>query len=147
MNTMFAVLALALLSALSSSTSAFVQRPALVAQRSASTLVVERPQATFELGIFNKKKQEDFSDIESRDMTRAEMLALNEENEKIMNAELWGMTGFSLVVSLPIFYLVWVAFFADTAGEIDWSIESNRIHLLTSQPMTVPKINSEDPMH
>jgi hypothetical protein len=119
MNTMFAVLALALLSALSSSTSAFVQRPALVAQRSASTLVVERPQATFELGIFNKKKQEDFSDIESRDMTRAEMLALNEENEKIMNAELWGMTGFSLVVSLPIFYLVWVAFFADTAGDID----------------------------
>jgi hypothetical protein len=118
MNMMFAVLALALLSALPAS--AFVQRPALVpAQRSASALVVERPQATFELGIFNKKKQEDFSDIESRDMTRAEMLALNEENEKIMNAELWGMTGFSLVVSLPIFYLVWVAFFADTAGDID----------------------------
>jgi hypothetical protein len=120
MNTMLAVLALALLSALPGSTSAFVQRPALVAQRSASSLVVERPQATtFELGIFNKKKQEDFSDIESRDMTRAEMLALNEENEKIMNAELWGMTGFSLVVSLPIFYLVWVAFFAETAGDID----------------------------
>ena len=112
---MFAVLALALLSALPGS--AFVQRPALVVQRSA--LVDERPRATFELGIFNKKKQEDFSDIESRDMTRAEMLALNEENEKIMNAELWGMTGFSLVVSLPIFYLVWVAFFADTAGDID----------------------------
>jgi disulfide bond formation protein DsbB len=116
-NTMFAVLALALLSAMPGITSAFVQRPALVVQRPA--LTVERPQATFELGIFNKKKQEDFSDIESRDMTRAEMLALNDENEKIMNAELWGMTGFSLVVSLPIFYLVWVAFFADTAGDID----------------------------
>lgn len=105
---MFAVLALALLSALPAS--AFVQRPALV---------VQRPQTTVQLEIFNKKKQEDLSDIESRDMTRAEMLALNEENEKIMNAELWGMTGFSAVVSLPIFYLVWVAFFAETAGDID----------------------------
>jgi hypothetical protein len=112
MNMMFAVLTLALLSALPYSTSAFVQRPALVAQRT---------QATLPLGVFNKKKQEDLSDIESRDMTRAEMLALNEENEKIMNAELYGMTAFSAVISLPIFYLVWVAFFSETAGDIDLS--------------------------
>jgi hypothetical protein len=108
---MFAVLALALLSALPSSTSAFVQRPALA---------VQRPQATLQLGVFNKKKkQEDLSEIESRDMTRAEMAALNDENEKIMNAELWGMTAFSFVISIPLFYLVWVAFFAETAGDID----------------------------
>jgi hypothetical protein len=109
---MFAVLALVLLSALPSSTSAFVQRPALV---------VQRPQATSQLGVFNKKKKEDLSEIESRDMTRAEMLALNAENEKIMNAELWGMTGFSLVISIPILYLVWVAFFSETAGDMDLS--------------------------
>jgi hypothetical protein len=112
MNMMFAVLALALLSAMPGSTSAFVQRPAMVAQRT---------QTTLPLGVFNKKKKEDFSDIESRDMTRKEMLALNEENEKIMNAELYGMTLFSAIISLPIFYLVWVAFFSETAGDIDLS--------------------------
>jgi len=41
------------------------------------------------------------------------MLEINKQNEEIMNAELQMMTGFSLVLSLPIFYLCWVAFFSD----------------------------------
>jgi hypothetical protein len=38
---------------------------------------------------------------------------LNKKNEDIMNMELSAMTGFSLVLSLPILYLCWVAFFSD----------------------------------
>ncbi|MGK3733758.1 MAG: hypothetical protein ACI8RD_001423 [Bacillariaceae sp.] len=60
-----------------------------------------------------KKQQEDLSEIETRDMTRDEMLELNKKNEDIMNMELASMTGFSLIISLPIFYLCWVAFFSD----------------------------------
>ena len=60
-----------------------------------------------------KKSQEDLSFIESRDMTREEMIELNKQNEDIMNAELGAMTGFSLLLSLPILYLVWVAFFSE----------------------------------
>mmetsp|Transcript_11267 Transcript_11267/g.16561 ORF Transcript_11267/g.16561 Transcript_11267/m.16561 type:complete len:106 (+) Transcript_11267:78-395(+) len=63
--------------------------------------------------IFKKKQDEDLSAIESRDMTREEMVELNKKNEDIMNAELGAMTGFSLVLSLPILYLCWVAFFSD----------------------------------
>jgi len=69
--------------------------------------------------IFNKNKkkdQEDLSYIETRDMTRAEMEELNRQNEDIMNAELIGMTLFSLVISVPMLYLVWVGFFSETAG-------------------------------
>jgi len=33
-----------------------------------------------------------------------------------MNAELLGMTLFSLIISVPMLYLVWVAFFSETAG-------------------------------
>jgi hypothetical protein len=104
----------ALLLALGTSTTAFApQHPALVVRSALSTS---------QLGVFGKKKpKEDLSDIETRDMTRDEMLALNAENEKIMNAELVGMTGFSLVISIPLFYLVWVAFFSDTAGDLDIS--------------------------
>jgi len=66
------------------------------------------------LNVFGKKKPvEDLSDIESRDLTREEMLAINAKNEDIMNMELQMMTGFSLVLSLPILYLCWVAFFSD----------------------------------
>ena len=66
--------------------------------------------------MFRKPKpKEDLSDIEVRDMTREEMAALNEENERVMNAELWGMTIFSLILSLPMFYLVWVGFFSETS--------------------------------
>jgi hypothetical protein len=64
--------------------------------------------------VFGKKgPKEDLSFIESRDMTREEMLELNKKNEDIMNMELQMMTGFSLVLSLPILYLCWVAFFSD----------------------------------
>lgn len=68
---------------------------------------------SMELGIFGKKETEDLSFIESRDMTREEMLELNQKNEDIMNMELAAMTGFSLVISLPVLYLCWVAFFSD----------------------------------
>jgi len=60
-----------------------------------------------------KKPQMDLSDIESRDMTREEMIELNKQNEDIMNMELSMMTGFSLIISLPILYLCWVAFFSE----------------------------------
>lgn len=60
-----------------------------------------------------KKPVEDLSFIESRDMTREEMLELNKKNEEIMNMELQMMTAFSLVISIPILYLCWVAFFSD----------------------------------
>ena len=53
--------------------------------------------------------------IETRDMTRQEMLELNKQNEDIMNAELIGMTIFSLIISIPMLYLVWVGFFSETA--------------------------------
>lgn len=66
--------------------------------------------------IFKKKPEEDLSFIETRDMTREEMKALNEQNEDIMNAELLGMTIFSLIISVPMLYLVWVGFFSETAG-------------------------------
>jgi hypothetical protein len=63
--------------------------------------------------FFAKKPKEDLSYIETRDMSREEMLDLNRQNEEIMNMELSMMTGFSLVLSLPILYLCWVAFFSD----------------------------------
>merc|ERR1719221_311245 len=69
---------------------------------------------TSSLFVFGKKKKpetEDLSYIESRDLTREEMLEINKQNEEIMNMELTMMTGFSLVLSLPIFYLCWVAFY------------------------------------
>jgi hypothetical protein len=62
---------------------------------------------------FAKKPKEDLSYIETRDMTREEMLDLNKKNEDIMNMELSMMTAFSLVISLPILYLCWVAFFSE----------------------------------
>ena len=60
-----------------------------------------------------KKKKEDLSYLETRDMTKEEMLELNKQNEDIMNMELTAMTGFSLLLSLPILYLCWVAFFSE----------------------------------
>jgi len=68
------------------------------------------------MGIFKKKKEEeDLSFIETRDMTREEMKELNAQNEDIMNAELVGMTLFSLVISLPLLYLAWVGLFSETS--------------------------------
>lgn len=97
----------------------------IILQSSASFAFVQQPQGkavsfsntvTKQFVFGNKKNSDedyDFSDIETRDMTREEMLALNAENEKVMNQELQMMTGFSLVISLPILYLCWVAFFSD----------------------------------
>mmetsp|Transcript_7783 Transcript_7783/g.8918 ORF Transcript_7783/g.8918 Transcript_7783/m.8918 type:complete len:102 (+) Transcript_7783:61-366(+) len=69
-------------------------------------------QQQLETVIF-AKGDDDLSDFESRDMTRKEMEDLNAQNEDIMNMELTAMTGFSLVLSVPILYLCWVAFFSD----------------------------------
>mmetsp|Transcript_255 Transcript_255/g.483 ORF Transcript_255/g.483 Transcript_255/m.483 type:complete len:119 (+) Transcript_255:170-526(+) len=82
-----------------------------------STKVSPPPGFTSEPAFLFKKpkEEEDWSDIEVRDMTREEMSRLNDENERIMNAELWGMTIFSLILSLPMFYLVWVGFFSETS--------------------------------
>lgn len=66
------------------------------------------------LSVFGKKKEEeDLSFIESRDLTREEMLALNKRNEEVMNRELGAMTGISVLFSIPMLYLCWVAFFSD----------------------------------
>jgi len=80
-------------------------------------VVTKKPCAKFPLHAAGNKKggkeKIDLSYIESRDMTREEMLELNKKNEEIMNMELQAMTGFSLVISLPILYLCWVAFFSE----------------------------------
>jgi hypothetical protein len=65
--------------------------------------------------IFKKKEEEDLSFIESRDMTREEMFELNKQTENVMQQELFGMTIFSLIISIPMLYLVWVGFFSKTA--------------------------------
>jgi hypothetical protein len=83
-------------------------------QLAASSSIQSRTTSTTLLQAFGKKK-EDLSFIETRDMTRDEMLQLNAENERVMNAELVGMTVFSLIISLPLLYLAWVGLFADTA--------------------------------
>jgi hypothetical protein len=97
------IVALAVAMTIVPAADAFVSPRALVSQHSAT--------AAFALG--KKSKDQDLSSIESRDMTRQEMLDLNAKNEEIMNMELSAMTAFSLVISLPIFYLCWVAFFSD----------------------------------
>lgn len=71
------------------------------------------PTSQTALSVFGKKPVEDLSDIESRDMTREEMLELNKRNEEVMNRELQAMTGISVLFSFPILYLCWVAFFSD----------------------------------
>ena len=69
---------------------------------------------TTALSVFGKKKEEeDLSYIESRDLTREEMLEINRRNEDVMNRELQAMTGISVLFSFPILYLCWVAFFSE----------------------------------
>eukprot|EP00558_Chaetoceros_sp_UNC1202_P004200 CAMPEP_0197247912 /NCGR_PEP_ID=MMETSP1429-20130617/32561_1 /TAXON_ID=49237 /ORGANISM="Chaetoceros sp., Strain UNC1202" /LENGTH=103 /DNA_ID=CAMNT_0042708961 /DNA_START=75 /DNA_END=386 /DNA_ORIENTATION=+ len=97
-------LVLAAVFALVQCASAFSQ-PALVA-RTARNAPVSHLSA-------RKKNDLDLSDIETRDLTRAEMEDINKQNEEIMNMELQMMTVFSLVLSLPILYLCWVAFYSD----------------------------------
>lgn len=68
--------------------------------------------------IFKKNKKDDDDDlsfIETRDMTREEMQQYNQQFEDTVNQEIVGMTIFSLIISLPLLYLAWVGFFADTA--------------------------------
>jgi selenocysteine-specific elongation factor len=66
------------------------------------------------LSVFGKKKEEeDLSYIESRDLTREEMMEINRRNEDVMNRELGAMTGISVLFSIPMLYLCWVAFFSD----------------------------------
>jgi hypothetical protein len=85
-----------------------------------SSLVPPATDTTTELAmIFNKKKKQDDDDdlsfIETRDMTREEMAQYNQQFEDTVNQEIVGMTVFSLIISLPLLYLAWVAFFAETA--------------------------------
>lgn len=91
--------------------------PSSVSTRHCQPTTTTFSSSATSLGVFNKKKkeEEDLSFIETRDMTRAEMEDLNKQNEEIMQAELYGMTIFSLVISLPLLYLAWVAFFSETA--------------------------------
>jgi len=77
------------------------------------SLGVSKKFKSTSINVFGKNKKNDLSSIESRDMTKEEMLELNKKNEDIMNMELTMMTGFSLVISLPILYLCWVAFNSD----------------------------------
>jgi len=103
------LIAIAVLAVSFPSTWGFAPRPAL--QR-AATISPAQP-------LYAKKPKEDLSYIETRDMTREEMEEVNKKNEDIMNAELAGMTIFSLILSIPMLYLVWVGFFSETAGDFD----------------------------
>mmetsp|Transcript_17835 Transcript_17835/g.29511 ORF Transcript_17835/g.29511 Transcript_17835/m.29511 type:complete len:104 (-) Transcript_17835:242-553(-) len=103
MNRTVALLLSLLVAALTVSTEAFVAPGGALQKQKLNTTP---------LNVFGKKK-EDLSSIETRDMTREEMIALNAKNEEIMSMELGMMTGVSLLFSLPILYLCWVAFFSD----------------------------------
>ena len=114
-NLLIAVVALMLVS-----TSAFVSliepcKPISVLQRKESLVVLSI------MGGKKKKEKEDLSYIETRDMTKEELLKYNAASEDIMNAELIGMTVFSLIISAPLLYLAWVGLFAETnqvAGDL-----------------------------
>jgi hypothetical protein len=87
------------------------QHPSTTAQLSKKCLI--GPLNVFGGGK-NKKVKEDLSYIETRDMSREEMLEFNRQSENVMNQELIGMTVFSLIISAPLLYLAWVGLFADT---------------------------------
>ena len=111
MLTRLVTLLVVFLTAFAASSDAFVVAPR--PQLSAQSMATARTTATAQ-NVFGKKApKEDLSFIETRDMTREEMLDLNKQNEEIMNMELQMMTGFSFLLSLPILYLCWVAFFSD----------------------------------
>jgi hypothetical protein len=110
---MMVVVMSALLISLGPATATFVTTT------TARSLTAKKSKTPTQLVVFgNKKKRDednDLSFIETRDMTRDEMKRLNARNEEIMNAELVGMTAFSLIISIPMLYLVWVGFFSETA--------------------------------
>jgi selenocysteine-specific elongation factor len=97
------------------STDAFTSssRPTTTAKKVTTT--IPSTDITTALYQFGKKKKtvEDLSFIETRDLTREEMLNINKRNEEVMNRELQAMTGISVLFSIPILYLCWVAFFSD----------------------------------
>lgn len=94
---------------LTSSTDAFTAQS--IQSRALTSSFTESPTA---LSVFGKKaEEEDLSYIETRDLTREEMLEINKRNEEVMNRELQAMTGISVLFSIPILYLCWVAFFSD----------------------------------
>merc|ERR1712071_490793 len=94
-----------------STTDAFATRTI----QSRTAIATTTTGVTTALFQFGKKKndEEDLSFIGSRDLTREEMLEINRRNEDVMNRELQAMTGISVLFSIPIFYLCWVAFFSD----------------------------------
>eukprot|EP00571_Detonula_confervacea_P015162 CAMPEP_0172297650 /NCGR_PEP_ID=MMETSP1058-20130122/587_1 /TAXON_ID=83371 /ORGANISM="Detonula confervacea, Strain CCMP 353" /LENGTH=118 /DNA_ID=CAMNT_0013006821 /DNA_START=97 /DNA_END=453 /DNA_ORIENTATION=+ len=97
-----------------SGTDAFTTRSVQSRAAFATPTTAVNIDSTTALAQFGKKKAtEDYSDIESRDLTRAEMEAINKNNENVMNRELQAMTGISVLFSIPILYLCWVAFFSD----------------------------------
>lgn len=59
-----------------------------------SSISLSRATPAFIFGG-GKKDQEDFSDIEVRDLTREEMLEINKQNEDVMNMELGMMVSHS----------------------------------------------------
>jgi len=107
-------LALAVLFILGSTDAFTTSRPTTAAKK-ATTTIPSSSNTSTTLYQFGKKKKtvEDLSFIETRDLTREEMLNINKRNEEVMNRELQAMTGISVLFSIPILYLCWVAFFSD----------------------------------
>eukprot|EP00578_Thalassiosira_sp_NH16_P015002 CAMPEP_0181111490 /NCGR_PEP_ID=MMETSP1071-20121207/19303_1 /TAXON_ID=35127 /ORGANISM="Thalassiosira sp., Strain NH16" /LENGTH=117 /DNA_ID=CAMNT_0023195387 /DNA_START=97 /DNA_END=450 /DNA_ORIENTATION=- len=96
-----------------SGSSGFTARSA-IQSRSVFVTSGTRDASSTSLSQFGKKKEEeDLSFIETRDLTREEMIEINRRNEEVMNRELGAMTGISVLFSIPILYLCWVAFFSD----------------------------------
>lgn len=98
---------------LAPSASAFAPRAVSSRQGSATTATTATAAPTTPTVAFMAKGKNDLSDIETRDMTREEMVRFNQLTEDKMNEELGMMTAFSAIISLPILYLFWVALFSD----------------------------------
>jgi hypothetical protein len=106
-SVMVAALVAVILAVMAPSASAFAPRP-LSSSRQGSVTTATTPTV-----VFMAKGKRDLSDIETRDMTREEMIRFNKLTEDKMNEELGMMTAFSAIISLPILYLFWVALFSD----------------------------------
>jgi len=110
-NTLSSVLLLAVCVVAATLTSADAFTAQSIQSRALTSAATGSPTA---LSVFGKKKEEeDLSFLEVRDLTREEMLQINKRNEEVMNQELQAMTGISVLFSIPILYLCWVAFFSD----------------------------------
>jgi hypothetical protein len=60
-----------------------------------------------------RKPLKDYDFIETRDMTREEMEEYNKRSEEKMQQEFGAMTLISVLLSVPMLYLCWVAFFSE----------------------------------